>query len=98
LCQELNSQCSAEDDDEGEGEVGEVDVAVGFGADVEAFEASEPGVGAFDDPAVACVGVAGAGDWFAAAFSRSCCLAGWVAGAAAFADLGCDAAGADLFA
>src|SRR5664279_812777 len=45
-CQELNSQCAAEDDDEGDGEVGEVDVAVGFGADGEASEAPQPGVGA----------------------------------------------------
>jgi hypothetical protein len=99
-CLEVNSQCSAEDDEECEGEVGEVDVAVGFGADGESAEAAEPGVGAFDDPAVAGEWVAGSGDAFAAAGAWPACLVGeeWVAWAAAFADLGGDPAGAELFA
>ena len=96
----MNSQCAAEDDDEGDGEVGEVDVAVGFGADGESSEASEPGVCSFDDPAVAGEWVAGAGDAFASAGSGPACLAGaeWVAGSASFADLRGDAAGAELLA
>jgi hypothetical protein len=96
----VNSQCAAEDDEDGEGEVGEVDVAVGFGADGEPSEAAEPGVGAFDDPAVAGEWVAGAGDAFAPACAWSGGLVGeeWIACPAAFADLGCDAAGAELVA
>ena len=99
-CLEVNSQCSAEDDEEGEGEVGEVDVAVGFGADGESSEAAEPGVGAFDDPAVAGEWVAGAGDAFASAGAWPACLVGEerVACSAAFADLGSHSAGAELFA
>jgi hypothetical protein len=89
-CLEVNSQCAGEDDGECEGEVGEVDLAVGFGAGVESFEAAEPGVGAFDDPAVAGVRVACADVVFAAASFRLSGLlvvGGWVAGAAALADL-----------
>lgn len=99
-CLEVNSQCACEDDGEGEGEVGEVGVAVGFGADGEAFEAAEPGVGAFDDPAVAGVRVAAADVVFSAACFRVSGLAGRerVAVAAASADLGCHAALFDLVA
>jgi hypothetical protein len=86
MYQELNSQCSAEDDEEGDGEVGGVDVAVGFAADAEAFEAAEPGVGAFDDPAVAGVGVSAA----------SAAAPVGVSAAAAFADPGLDVAVAEL--
>src|SRR6266508_6408823 len=75
-CLELNSQCASEDLDEGDGEVGGVDVAVGFGADGESSEAAQPGVGAFDDPAVAGERVAGAGDASASAAALSLCLAG----------------------
>jgi hypothetical protein len=94
----VNSQCAGEDDGEREGEVGEVGVAVGFGADGEAFEAAEPGVGAFDDPAVAGVRVAGADVVFAAAAFRVSGFAGWewVAVAAALADLGGHSALFDL--
>lgn len=99
-CQEVNSQCASEDEDEGDGEVGGVDVAVGFGADCESSEAAEPGVGAFDDPAVSCEWVACAGDAFASAGSGSLGLSGCerVAGAAAFADLWGDPSGTDLIA
>ena len=99
-CQELNSQCASEDLDEGDGEVGGVDVAVGFGADGESSEAAQPGVGAFDDPAVAGERVAGAGDASASAAALSLCLAGGerVAGSASFADLGGDPAGAEFVA
>jgi hypothetical protein len=90
----VNSQCSGEDDEECEGEVGEVDAAVWFGADGESFEAAQPGVGAFDDPAVAGVWVAGAGDLFASAGAGSAGLSGGerLAWSAALADLGCDPA------
>src|SRR6266851_2635063 len=97
-CLEVNSQCPSEDEDEGNGEVGEVDLAVGFGADGESSEAAEPGVGAFDDPAVAGLRVACAGHAFASARARPACLAGAerVAGAAASADLGRDVARGQL--
>ena len=75
-------------------------MAVGFGADGEAAEAADPGVGAFDDPAAAGEGVGGAGDALASAGAGSGGLAGRerVAWSAAFADQGGDRAVAQLVA
>ena len=74
-----------------------VDAAVWFGAGVESAEASEPGVGSFDDPAVAGFGVASPDDFLAASGAGPWGLAGefGVAGAAAAADSRGRFAGAD---
>ena len=72
-------------------------MGLGFVAGVESSEAAEPGVGAFDDPAVSGLGVAAAGDAFAAAGAGSLCLPGEVgfAWSASAADHWFDAAFAD---
>jgi hypothetical protein len=96
----VNSQCPGEDEEEREREVGEVDAAVGFGADAEAAEAAEPGVCAFDDPAVAGEWVAGSEHALAAAGAESCSLPGSrrFSSAAALADLGLDPTRLELLA
>lgn len=69
-------------------EEGEVVVGFAVAAGVDAAFGFEPGVGAFDGPAVACLGVGG----FDAAAAAAPDFAGWgafgdrVAGAAGFAD------------
>jgi hypothetical protein len=78
-------------------EEGEVVVGFAVAAGVDAAFGFEPGVGAFDGPAVACLGVGG----FDVAVSAAPDFAGWcavgdrVAGAAAFADLWFDLAVAE---
>src|SRR5207249_8492134 len=63
-CLELVSKCSLEaaGDDEGAGELdeGEVELGSSFPAGADSAVVVEPGVGAFDWPAFACLGVAGA--------------------------------------
>jgi hypothetical protein len=73
-------------------------VGVGFVSGVESSEAAEPGVGAFDDPAVAGVGVASADHSFAASGAGPSFLVGEVglAGSASAADPGFDSSLADV--
>lgn len=82
---------------EGGGDVddGEPVVGVAFPAGGDAAPVVEPAVGAFDDPAVAGVGVAWAGCWPVGAADDGCAGGDGVAGAAAFADHGLDAAFGD---
>ena len=78
-------------------EEGEVVVGFAVAAGVDPAFGFEPGVGAFDGPAVACLGVGG----FDVAVSAAPDFAGWcafgdrVAGAAAFADVWFDLAVAE---
>ena len=77
-----------------------VDVALGFGADGEAAEAAEPGVGAFDGPAVLSEGVFDVSDLLASAAAGAGVggIGGRFAGPTAAADLGGDAALLELVA